>query len=177
MSDTLRLTKAYHLAAQWHAAQKRKGAAGEPYINHLTEVAELVALAGGDTDVIIAAILHDAIEDVGVTREQIASHFGDRIADLVVEVTDDKSLPKQERKTLQVLHAPHKSPGAKLIKVADKTSNLRSMLTSPPSHWDLARRKTYLGWARDVVAALDERNVWLSGQFQQAAKALDEALA
>lgn len=177
MTDTLRLTKAYHLAAQWHAAQKRKGAAGEPYINHLTEVAELVALAGGETDVIIAAILHDTIEDVGITREQIASHFGDKVADLVVEVTDDKSLPKPRRKELQVLHAPHKSSGARLIKVADKTSNLRSMLTSPPSHWDLERRKTYLAWARQVVAALDERNVWLKGQFDQAAQMLDEALA
>lgn len=177
MSDTLRLTKAYHLAAQWHAAQKRKGAAGEPYINHLTEVAELVALAGGDTDVIIAAILHDAIEDVGITREQIASHFGDRIAGLVLEVTDDKSLPTLERKEAQVLHAPHKSPGARMIKVADKTSNLRSMLASPPSHWNLERRKEYLAWARKVVAALDEKNVWLSGQFNQAAEALDASFA
>jgi (p)ppGpp synthase/HD superfamily hydrolase len=176
LTDQIRLTKAYHLAAVWHAAHKRKGAAGEPYINHLTEVAELVALAGGDTDMIIAAILHDTIEDVGVTREQIAEHFGDRIASYVVEVTDDKSLPKPRRKELQVLNAPHKSPGARLIKVADKTSNLRSMRVSPPSHWDLERRKAYLAWARNVVAALDVKNDWLNAQFNEAARDLEDAL-
>ena len=120
-------------AARWHVHQRRKGSAQEPYINHLLEVASLVTQATGGTDphAVIAALLHDAIEDQGVTPEIIASEFGRHVANIVMELTDDKSLPKAERKRKQVENAPRKSHKAKLIKLADKTSNLRANASSP----------------------------------------------
>jgi (p)ppGpp synthase/HD superfamily hydrolase len=99
MKEWILVLRAADAAARWHVGQRRKGAAQEPYINHLLEVASLVTQATGGTEpnVIIAALLHDAIEDQGVTAETIASQFGQHVADIVTEVTDDKSLPKTER--------------------------------------------------------------------------------
>src|SRR5271156_1379865 len=136
------LARAYHFAAARHVHQRRKGEAAEPYMNHLTEVAELVAVAtrGSDPEVIIAAVLHDTVEDTETTLDDLRAQFGERVAGLVAEVTDDKSLPKQTRKDLQVAHAAHASRGAQIIKLADKTSNLRSLLASPPPDWSQARR-------------------------------------
>jgi hypothetical protein len=118
---------AVHFAAEKHANQRRKGIAAEPYINHLVEVAELVsnALEEPDTNLVIAALLHDTIEDAGVTREELAERFGPEVAKLVAEVTDDKLLPKHERKRLQIENAPTKSIGAQTIQLADKISNLQ----------------------------------------------------
>ncbi len=122
MKERVSVLRAAYAAAQWHVHQRRKGAAQEPYINHLLEVASLVteATAGTEPDVVIAALLHDAIEDQGVTAETIASEFGRHVANIVMELTDDKSLPKVERKRLQVENASQKSRQAKLIKLADK---------------------------------------------------------
>jgi len=156
-------------AAQRHAGQKRKGAAGEPYINHLIEVAELVAsaLPEPDTNLVIAALLHDTVEDVGVTPREVAEQFGDDVASLVAEVTDDKSLPKAERKRLQVENAPHKSPRAQVIKVADKISNLRALLYSPPENWTYERRKQYFNWAKAVVDGLPSPPAMLKAEFDR----------
>jgi hypothetical protein len=114
MKELVSVLRAANLAAQWHVHQRRKGAAGEPYINHLLEVSNLAtqATSGIDPNVTIAALLHDAIEDQDVTAETIASEFGQHIASIVLEVTDDKSLPKAERKRLQIETAPHKSRGS-----------------------------------------------------------------
>ena len=154
-------------AAHKHAGQRRKGDAGEPYVNHLIEVASLVANAWPEPDanLVAAALLHDAIEDAGVTRDEIAGLFGEDVASLVSEVTDDKSLPKLERKRLQVEHAPHKSSRAGAIKLADKISNLRSILHSPPSGWDHERRKQYFEWAKKVVDGLAAPNQKLRAEF------------
>src|SRR5580698_3001871 len=132
VQDLHAILEAAHFAAEKHAGQRRKGAAGEPYVNHLLEVAQLVssALPEPDANLVIAALLHDTVEDVGVTKEQLAERFGSDVADLVMEVTDDKSLPKAERKRLQVEEAPKKSVRAQYIKVADKISNMRSVLYS-----------------------------------------------
>ncbi len=88
---------------------KTKGADGEPYINHPLEVANLLANVGKieDYDVLIAAVLHDTIEDTDTTEEEIAEMFGETVCGYVAEVTDDKSLPKARRKELQIEHAPH----------------------------------------------------------------------
>ena len=174
MNPTIELARAYHFAASKHVDQRRKGEAAEPYMNHLTEVAELVARAtDGDLDVVIAAILHDTVEDTDTTIDEIRKVFGTRIADLTAEVTDDKSLPKQRREDLQIEHAAHASWGAQVIKLADKTSNLRSLLASPPPDWPRARRDEYVDWARRVVTGCRDANVWLAEQFDDAAKALD----
>jgi (p)ppGpp synthase/HD superfamily hydrolase len=164
-------------AAHWHVAQKRKGAAQEPYINHLIEVASLVAEAtnGEDPNLVVAALLHDAVEDQSVTRTAIAGEFGDDVACLVMEVTDDKTLPNEVRKRLQVEHAPDRSPRAALLKLADKTSNLNALAISPPSNWSAARRLDYVQWGRDVVAGLRVDNPWLKQRFNAAADAAERA--
>jgi (p)ppGpp synthase/HD superfamily hydrolase len=149
--------------------------AAEPYVNHLTEVADLVAAAteGADVEAVVAAVLHDTVEDTDTTFQEIAARFGDRVADLVAEVTDDKSLPKAARKQAQIEHAAHASPGAKVIKLADKTSNLRAMAISPPKGWPAERRAEYLDWSRRVVAGCRGANPWLEAQFDAAAATLE----
>jgi (p)ppGpp synthase/HD superfamily hydrolase len=172
MNDLVRIMKAADAAARWHMSQRRKGQAAEPYINHLLEVADLVATAtaGGEPDAVIAALLHDAVEDQEVTLEQIAAKFGARVAGIVREVTDDKSLPKAERKRLQVETAGRKSREAKLVKLADKTSNLRAIANSPPPDWSADRRQEYVRWASEVVAQIRGTSPWLEQQFDAAAR-------
>jgi guanosine-3',5'-bis(diphosphate) 3'-pyrophosphohydrolase len=163
------ILKAAHFAASRHSDQRRKGAAAEPYVNHLLEVAELVsgALGAPDTNLVIAALLHDTIEDVDVTRDELVRIFGADVAGLVGEVTDDKSLPKAERKRLQIVNAPKKSVRAQVIKLADKISNLRAMLSSPPADWSVARRREYFEWAKQVVDALSAPNPLLKAEFER----------
>jgi (p)ppGpp synthase/HD superfamily hydrolase len=142
-------------------------------------VAELVAQATRATDpeIIIAAVLHDTVEDTETTPAELAGCFGERVAALVAEVTDDKSLPKQTRKDLQVEHAAHASRGAQIIRLADKTSNLRALATSPPKGWSRERIDEYVAWAARVVDACRPADPWLAGQFDAAAQALEEAVA
>jgi GTP diphosphokinase / guanosine-3',5'-bis(diphosphate) 3'-diphosphatase len=163
-------------AAQKHANQKRKGQAAEPYINHLIEVAQLVSMAvqGPDTNLVMAALLHDTIEDTGVTAAELTERFGQDVADLVVELTDDKSLPKAERKRLQVEHAPKMSARAQTIKLADKISNLRSILTSPPVDWDYERKQQYFEWGKAVVDALGAPNPILKAEFERTYRRFEE---
>ena len=172
MKELVSVLRAADAAARWHAHQRRKGAAQEPYINHLLEVAKLVAEAtgGAEPDPVIAALLHDAIEDQGVTAETIAGEFGKPVAEIVMEVTDDKSLPKQVRKRQQVENAPYISREAKLVKLADKISNVPTISTSPPPDWSAQRRLEYIEWARQVVAGLRGTSPWLEAQFDEAAE-------
>ena len=152
--DLIRLARAYEFAARYHTEQRRKGVKAEPYINHLAEVALLVSEStdGADANLVLAAVLHDTIEDTKATYDDLVSAFGQDVAELVKEVTDDKTIPKAQRKRLQVEHAPHLSPRARMIKIADKTSNLRSVLHSPPVDWSPERRRRYFAWAKTVVA-------------------------
>jgi (p)ppGpp synthase/HD superfamily hydrolase len=126
------------------------------------------ATGGTDPNVVIAALLHDAVEDQGVTAETIASEFGKQVAEIVREVTDDKTLPKDERKRKQVENAGKKSHKAKLIKLADKTSNLRTIASSPAADWSVERRLEYVEWAKAVVAGLRGTSPWLERQFDEA---------
>lgn len=167
------IVRAFDFAAKKHVDQRRKGATAEPYINHPAEVARLVIEATGGTDlvVVLGAILHDTIEDTGTKREELEGLFGPEVAALVAEVTDDKTLEKAVRKQLQVEHAPHKSTRAKIIKIADKTSNLLALATSPPPDWDHARRVAYFEWAAKVVAGCRGVNAQLEAGFDQAHRA------
>jgi (p)ppGpp synthase/HD superfamily hydrolase len=173
-SPTERLITAALIAARWHNTQRRKGRAAEPYINHLLEVASLVSRAtgGNDPSLVIAALLHDAIEDQGISRTVIADQFGDDVASLVEEVTDDKSLPKGVRKRLQVEHAPRKSSRAKILKLADKISNVTAIGKDPPQDWSIDRQREYVQWGRDVVRGLRGASPDLEAQFDRTA---DEA--
>lgn len=164
-------------AARWHVHQRRKGAAEEPYINHLLEVATLVAKAteGKDPELVIAALLHDAIEDQEVPDDLIAETFGEDVANLVKEATDDKSLPKDKRKQLQIENAPKKSRRAKILKLADKTSNLKAIAASPPPHWSVKRRLQYVVWACEVGSGLKGVSPWLEDEFDRAAKDAEQS--
>jgi len=161
------LLHAASFAARCHTGQKRKGERGEPYINHPLEVANLIANVGrvDDLDILMAAILHDTVEDCGVSGDEISRLFGEKVAAYVLEVTDDKSLPKAERKRLQIEHAPHLSPGAKTVKLADKISNINDITNSPPADWAIERRREYIEWGVSVVAGLRGTNDGLEAHF------------
>lgn len=177
MNDLIAVMRAANMAAKWHAHQRRKGRAAEPYINHLLEVADLVTQVtrGAEPYVTIAALLHDAIEDQGISAEAIEKEFGSQVACIVLEVTDDKSLPKAERKRLQVQNAPHKSREAKLVKLADKVSNVRAVADSPAADWSTDRCLEYVNWARNVVVGLRGTSQVLDDLFDAAAERAAEA--
>lgn len=166
--DTTFLLRATKFAADKHRNQKRKDDV-TPYINHPIEVTELLARIGKVTDVEIlaAALLHDAIEDTATQPDEIKTAFGERVLSLVMECTDNKQLPKAERKRQQVESAPHKSDGAKQIKLADKISNLRDICHLPPSDWSLERKQAYVHWSLEVFAGLKGVNSDLDRMFEQ----------
>jgi guanosine-3',5'-bis(diphosphate) 3'-pyrophosphohydrolase len=170
-ADLVLAVNAADFAAKRHVNQRRKGASGEPYINHLAEVAMLLVGATGGNDAALAAagFLHDTLEDTPTEYEELAALFGTDVADLVAAVTVDKSLPKAERKRLQVEHARMQSVRARLLKMADKISNVRSLATSPPADWDVARALDYVEWAESVVAGCRGLNESLERLFDSTA--------
>ncbi len=167
--DQTQILAAANFAAERHAFQRRKGDPAEPYINHLLEVAYLLAeyCDGFEPVLVIGGLLHDTIEDAGVTRSEIAGRFGEEVAALVEEVTDDKSLPKHVRKSLQVEHAPRKSPRAQNLSTADKISNIRSTLANPPSDWSHERRREYVEWAQCIVNQFTDVAPRLKAEFER----------
>ena len=174
MLSPIRLvSEAAELAAHRHNGMARKGRGSEPYINHLAEVANLLATAteGVDAEIVAAGWLHDSIEDTDTTRAELAQTFSERVASLVVECTDDMSLPKAERRRKQIEDAPHKSSGAKLIKIADKISNIGSRIRADPSADERDDLADYTGWAEQVVAGCRGGNAWLDTKFDDAVKA------
>jgi guanosine-3',5'-bis(diphosphate) 3'-pyrophosphohydrolase len=162
------LFKALSFAADHHRNDTRKGEDGSPYINHPIDVARRLVEAGiDDPDVLCAAILHDTVEDTAVTPEEIEAEFGPRIHELVAAVTDDKTLPKEERKRLQVLHASDLDQDARRVKIADKTSNAWDVGFSPPTGWSIARRREYLEWSEQVVAGCRGVNPALEATYDR----------
>ncbi len=159
-------------ASERHAGQTRKGERREPYINHPIEVAHLVsgAVIGVDYIAVAAAALHDTIEDTATTWDDIAARFGEEVADVVSELTDDPSLPRSVRKRLQVETAACKSLRARIIKIADKTSNLRAIAASPPADWSPTRRIAYACWSNGVVEPIRHTHPALVKQFDLAAR-------
>jgi guanosine-3',5'-bis(diphosphate) 3'-pyrophosphohydrolase len=161
------LLRALNFAAEQHVGQRRKGKSTPPYINHPIRVTDLLWRVGGVREVttLVAALLHDVVEDTGVAAEAIEAAFGPEVRAIVMEVTDDKSLPKAERKRLQVEHAPHLSAPAQLIKLADKIDNVHDVSHDPPPPWPPARRVGYLDWAERVVDGLRGVNPALEARF------------
>lgn len=159
-SENLQLLKALSFAADKHRFQRRKDTEETPYINHPIRVALTLAETGGETniDLLTAAVLHDTIEDTETSASEIESHFGSLVLNLVLEVTDDKNLSKEERKKLQVLHAPHKSLLAKKLKLADKICNVYDILHHPPGNWSAERKHNYLTWAENILTGLKGAN-------------------
>ena len=164
------LLKAIAFAADKHRNQRRKDKNASPYINHPIALADVLANEAGieDEKVLIAAVLHDTIEDTDTTEPELAKLFGDEITAIVLEVTDDKALPKAERKRLQIEHALTISRRAKLVKLADKICNLRDMASSPPAEWSLERRQEYFDWAKAVIEGLRSSHPTLERLFDEA---------
>lgn len=169
-SDIARILRALAFASEKHRHQRRKDAEASPYIDHPIAVAHVLVNECGVTDpvVVCAAILHDTVEDTATTREELALEFGSEIAGIVAEVTDDKSLPKAERKRLQIEHAEHLSKRARLVKLADKICNVRDVVRSPPADWALERRQDYFDWAKRVIDALRGTHAGLEAVFDEA---------
>lgn len=153
-------TKCMNFAALKHSTQRRKDSAKTPYINHPIGVANILANEGSVTDleVLMAALLHDTVEDTETSFDEIEENFGASIRKIVEEVTDDKSLPKAERKRLQIEHAKTASPKAKLVKLADKLYNLRDLQKEIPEWWTKERADEYFVWAKKVVDNLRGTN-------------------
>ncbi len=148
------ILRAAVFAAEKHRMQRRKDADASPYINHPLALAHILCWEGGVTDstVLAAALLHDTAEDTETSADELEREFGAAIAGIVAEVTDGKSIPKDERKRLQVAKASSKSDAAKLVKLADKISNLRDITLTPPAGWPVERRQAYFEWSKQVIA-------------------------
>ncbi|MFN2317150.1 MAG: HD domain-containing protein [Gemmatimonadales bacterium] len=170
MTNPAHLLGALGLAAERHRDQRRKGAEKAPYVNHLIAVAHVLATTGGvgDETLLVAALLHDTVEDTDTTPAELAERFGERVAALVAELTDDKSLDKDVRKRLQVEHAPHASADAKLLKLADKIANVEELAASPPADWPAEQGHKFLAWSEEVVTALGPVHEAMETRFQAA---------
>ena len=167
LQPTALILRAAAFAAAKHRDQRRKGVEATPYVNHCISVAAILSEEGGVSDpvVLAAALLHDTMEDTQTTRRELDESFGAEVAAIVAEVTDDKTLAKATRKERQVQHAAHLSDGAKLVKLADKISNVRDVASSPPADWPLERRREYFEWAKRVVDGLGAVNGPLQAAF------------
>ncbi|XP_029353642.1 guanosine-3',5'-bis(diphosphate) 3'-pyrophosphohydrolase MESH1 [Echeneis naucrates] len=168
-SDAVVLIETVNFAAEKHRNQRRKDADATPYINHPIGVARILSHEGGVTDIEVlqAALLHDTVEDTDTLPAELEAKFGPTVARIVQEVTDDKTLPKQERKRLQVEHAPHCSHQAKLVKLADKLYNLRDLNRCTPVGWTAERVQQYFVWASEVVKGLKGTNSVLEDKLEE----------
>ena len=176
-SDVRRLTTALAFAAEAHRNHRRKGASQEPYINHLIEVLDLVAsVDDGDMDVLIAALLHDVLEDTGTSYDDLVATFGGRVARIVRENSDDMTLPKPERRRARLAGISKTSREARLVKFADIISNLRAIATSPPAGWSNERRLGYLESCLDLVDAGRGSNAEIERMFDDTVKEVEQAV-
>jgi guanosine-3',5'-bis(diphosphate) 3'-pyrophosphohydrolase len=159
-------------SAEKHKNQRRKDAQITPYINHPIELVNVLVNEGGvmSWDVLCAALLHDVIEDTQTTEAELITHFGKKVTAIVKELTDDKSLAKEVRKSLQIAHSPFASHEAKLVKLADKICNLRDILVAPPAGWNLKRKQEYVLWSEAVVAGIRGTNSKLEKIFDDLLK-------
>jgi guanosine-3',5'-bis(diphosphate) 3'-pyrophosphohydrolase len=164
------LLKAIAFAAEKHRHQRRKDARASPYINHPIAVATVLATDGKVSDhvMLLAAALHDTVEDTQTTFAELEEHFGQEVADLVRELTDDKSLDKAERKRLQIEHSKKSSNAAKQLKIADKICNIRDITDDPPEGWTAERRRQYLTWSEKVITGCRGVNPALDQAFDKA---------
>jgi guanosine-3',5'-bis(diphosphate) 3'-pyrophosphohydrolase len=169
-AEIVLLMDALAFSANKHRNQRRKDVEASPYINHPIELARVLAVEGGISNhrTLAAAILHDTLEDTETTYEELKRQFGRAIAEVVREVSDDKTLSKADRKRLQIEHAKHLSRRARLVKLADKTCNVRDMASHPPHGWPLERRREYYDWAKKVVDQIRGTNARLEAAFDEA---------
>ena len=177
MTHTL-ILKAAHFAAEKHRDQRRKDKHASPYIIHPISVALAIAQIGGvdDPEILAAALLHDTLEDTETGPEELEAEFGKKVCEYVLDVSDDKTLPPDERKRRQIEHAKQISKGAALIKLGDKISNVTDVINNPPEDWDINRRKEYLDWAEKVIENCPKVNDRMENKFQEIIKQGRETL-
>ena len=168
MNNTSLIKKALALATEKHKNHTRLAKKKSPYIAHPIAVRHILSDVGGveDAEVLAAALLHDTLEDTPTTREELIENFGQMVCSLVEEVSDDKTLPRQTRKDLQIQHAPQLSEGAVLIKLGDKISNVTDITHTPPTNWDSSRRLEYFDWAEKVINNCPKVNTSLEKYFK-----------
>lgn len=168
-TEAQQLLKCVKFASDKHKTQKRKNPEQTPYINHPVNVANILANEANITDIKVlqAALLHDTVEDTDTSFDEIESEFGEEIRNIVDEVTDDKTLPKQKRKQLQIEHAPTCSKKAKLVKLADKLDNLRDLERIAPIGWSTERVEEYFQWSKRVVDGLRGTDRYLEEQLDE----------
>lgn len=171
-SELRTFIKALSFAAEKHRKQRRKDAEASPYINHPIELANVLANEGNvtDIDILCAAVLHDTLEDTETTAEELREIFGERITAIIIDLTDDKSLPYDVRKQKQIEHAPDCLPEARLVKLADKICNLRNILSAPPVDWSDERKAKYFQWAEMVVQGIRGSHPELERIFDELVK-------
>ena len=177
MAHTL-ILKAAHFAAEQHRDQRRKDIHASPYIIHPISVALAISQIGGvdDPEILAAALLHDTLEDTKTEPEDLEAEFGKKVCEYVLDVTDDKTLQKDERKRRQIEHAKKISKGAALIKLGDKISNVTDVIDNPPVGWNINRRKEYLDWAEKVIENCPKVNDRMENKFQEILKQGRETL-
>ncbi len=159
-TDTGKLLEAIEFASEKHKNQFRKNKDKTPYIHHPVQVARTISrhVQNVDNDVLIAAVLHDVLEDTDTSRVELENTFGKKIASIVLEVTDNKNQPKLLRKLLQIKNAKKKSIEAKTIAVADKICNLTDIINDPPVNWNPQRKNMYTDWVEQVVKGMKGAN-------------------
>jgi len=169
-NDLKKLMHALEFASRKHKDQRRKDVDASPYINHPISLANILCNEAHvtDVDVICGALLHDTVEDTDTTSEELEKEFGKKICSIVMDVTDDKTQGKQVRKQAQIDHAAHASDEAKLVKLADKISNLRDVAVNSPQHWSLERRQEYFDWAKQVIDQVRGTHPQLESIFNDA---------
>lgn len=164
--DLKQLSKAIVFASHKHCNQRRKDSKNSPYINHpLSVMNRLIQANVFNRDTLTAAVLHDTIEDTNTTNDEIVQMFGQNVANIVLECSDDKSLPKEVRKQKQIEHAEHVSTEAKLVKLVDKLDNLEDLLNNPPTGWSDKEINGYAYWCYAVHQKIKGINEILDDQF------------
>lgn len=173
------IVEALAFAARAHAGQKRDDM-GDPYINHLAEV----ALSSSrhepfDPVLVTAALLHDTIEDTPVTADDLRRRFGDVVTEVVLEVTDPDGLTRKQKRDHQIRCVSTASDRAKILKIADKTSNVAELADLPGGPWPVSGEdpRDYLQWSRDVVDLCRGLDPQLEADFEAAAARLEAAIA
>lgn len=163
--------EALRFAADKHVSQRRKGCDQVPYINHPIKVVQILQKIGNETDdaLFSAAILHDVLEDTSATEHELREKFGDKITNLVIEVTDDMTLTYEERKRYQIKKAPALSADAKKIKIADKISNIEDIIVFPMT-WSNRRKRQYFEWSKRVIEGCRGVNIKLDQEFDNVHK-------
>lgn len=168
-TETRRVFAALSFAAQRHRDAPRPGA--DPCLAHPIAVADAIVSIGGVTDAVVlcAALLHDVVNNTETPPQLLMDRFGREIADVVLDISDDRSLPEVQRRRVQVAYAPNLSGRARLVRLADMLCRLRRLAAVPR-----AERAAEVAWVAQMVAGLGGMNTALETAADAALLALHD---